>query len=381
MCRKEVLHHLTVLTESAVRELVQRWISPVVTSFYLDVDGSRYPRPSDYAPHVERLFRLARGSTVAESSGSADAIEADLTRIAGWLERELDRGTTRGVAAFSCEALGLFEVFGLPTPVRDQVVVGPGPDVAQLCAVLYAGEQVLAVAVDRQRCRMLRIESGEIEEREAPIDTIERQVDTDVEVGSFERRHEELARQHYRHVASAVGTELAKRPATSVVLFGPEDSVSRLEGYLPEQALALVRGKLRLPVATERTECATAANEVVRAAKVQRQRELVADLCERAAEGASAVTGLGPALEALGTGRVGTLVVEDGYGSPGGRCSDCGQLMPDGVPCTRCGSATTVVENVVDAAVTEAFTHHVQIEFCDASDLDGLGHIGAMDRW
>jgi peptide chain release factor subunit 1 len=381
VCRKEVLHYLTVLTESAVRDLAQRWISPVVTSFYLDVDGSRYPRPSDYAPHVERLFRLARGSAVAEGGDAVDAIEADLSRIAGWLERDLERGSTRGVAAFSCGALGLFEVFALPTSVRDQVVVGPGPDVAQLCAVLYAGEQILAVAVDRQRCRMLRLEHGEIEEREAPIDAIERQVDTDVEVGSFERRHEELARQHYRHVASAVGAELERRPATSVVLFGPEDSVSRLEGYLPEHAMALVRGKLRLPVASERVECARAASEVVRGAKVQRQRELIVELRERSAESAAAVTGLGPALEALGTGRVGTLLVEDGYGSPGGRCPACGQLVPDSVPCTRCGATPIGVENVVDAAVTEAFTHRVEIEFCDASDLAGLGHIGAMDRW
>ncbi len=352
-----------------------------MTSFYLDVDGSRYPRPSDYVPHVEHLFRLARASATAEGGHAVDAVEADLSRIADWLERDLDRGTTRGVAAFSCEALGLFEAFLLRMSVRDQVVVGQGPDVAQLCAVLFADEQTLVVAVDRQHSRMLRLEQGEIEEKEAPNDSIERQVDTDVEVGSFERRHEELARQHYRHVASAVVSELEERPATGLVLCGQEDSVSQLEGYLPEHATALVRGRIRLPVASERTEVARAASEVVRAAKVQRQRELIVELRERAAEGSGAVTGLGPALEALGTGRVARLVVEDGYGAPGGRCTDCGQLVPADVSCTRCGATPIVVENVVDAAITEAFTHHVAIEFCDASELTGLGHIGALDRW
>jgi hypothetical protein len=38
------------------------------------------------------------------------------------------------------------------------------------------------------------------------------------------------------------------------------------------------------------------------------------------------------------------------------------------------------MENVVDAAITEAFTHHVALEFCEEADLAGLGHIGAFER-
>jgi peptide chain release factor subunit 1 len=377
-----VLHDRIVIVESVVRQLAAGWSSQIMVSFYLDIDGRRYPRPSDYAPHVEQLFRLARKSAEAEGQHGVDAVEADLSRIAGWLDSGLDRKTTRGVAVFSCQAQDLFDVFSLPISVRDQVVVGRGPDVAQLCAILATSEQSLVVAVDRQRSRLLRLECGDadVDEREAPIDETARQVDTNVELGSFERRHEELARQHYRHVARAVADELEERPAARIVLCGQQESVARLEEYLPERVVALIVGRIALPLSSGRAELARAASEIIRAVRRQHQIELIDELRARASEGAGTVTGLAATLDALGAGQVETLVVEEGFEARGGRCRDCGQLVSDGALCARCGAAPIPMENVVDAAITEAFTHHVALEFCEEADLAGLGHIGAFER-
>jgi peptide subunit release factor 1 (eRF1) len=227
---------------------------------------------------------------------------------------------------------------------------------------------------------MIRLDGGRIEELQAPVDTIERRVDTDVEIGSFGRRHEELARQHYRHVARAVSEELEAWRATAVVLSGQDDSVSQLERYLTDHVASLVKGRLRLPVAGATADLAREAIEVVGAAEKARRHELVREVRGRAAEGAGAVVGLGPVMEALGTGRVGTLVVEEGFDAPGIRCPDCGRLAPDGSSCPRCGGSPTAVEHLVDTAVNEAFAHHVTVEFLEPSELDGLGHIGALER-
>jgi peptide chain release factor subunit 1 len=351
-----VLHDRAVIVESVVRQLAAGWSSQIVVSFYLDIDGRRYPRPSDYAPHVEQLFRLARKSAEAEGQHGVDAVEADLSRIAGWLDSGLDRKTTRGVAVFSCQAQDLFDVFSLPISVRDQVVVGRGPDVAQLCAILATSEQSLVVAVDRQRSRLLRLECGDadVDEREAPIDETARQVDTNDELG--------------------------ERPAARIVLCGQQESVAGLEGYLPERVVALIAGRIALPLSGGRAELARAASEIIRAVRRQHQIELIDELRARASEGAGTVTGLAATLDALGAGQVETLVVEEGFEARGGRCRDCGQLVPDGALCTRCGAAPIPMENVVDAAITEAFTHHVALEFCEEADLAGLGHIGAFER-
>jgi len=375
-----VPHDGNVVTETDVRELVRRWDGPVVTSLYLDVDGRRYPRPSDLAPRLRHLFDLARASAAAQGADATDAVHHDLRRIALWIERELDRTTTRGVAAFSCAARDRFAVFPLSGGVRDGVVVGPGPDVAQLCAWASRGRRTLVVAVDRQGGRMVRLDDGRIEERGVPVDATERRVDTGVEIGSFERRHEELARQHLRHVARAVADELEAWRADAVVLSGLEENLAQFERQLPDHVLALVQGRLRLPVATDPVDLARAAGEVVRAAERQRLDELVGELRGRSAQGASAVTGLGPVLEELGEGRVGTLLVEEGFDVPGIRCPDCGRLAPGGDSCPRCGSTPLAVEHVVEAAVHEAFAHHVTIEFVEPAGFEGLGRIGALGR-
>lgn len=368
-----------MIEEPVVRALAARHCTPVVTSFYLDVDGRRHPRPSDYAPNVEHLFRLARESAEAQGKDIVEAVESDLSRIADWLNGSLDRRTTRGVAAFSCEAEGFFEGYGLPLPVRDQVIIGPGPDIAQLCVILAVSERTLVVAVDGWRARLLRLESGMVEEIEAPIDELERQVDTDVELGSFERRHEEHARQHYRRVARAVVEELAHRPATRLVLSGTRESVAHLEEHLPSGVVQLVAGRIGNRILSERTELARAATDVVDEVRHQHQIALGDELRERTSQGAAAVSGLTATLEALGAGQVETLLVEEAFSASGARCGDCGQLMVDGTRCPRCGATPTGVQNVVDAAITEAFAHHVTLEFCKAGGLAELGHVGAFE--
>jgi hypothetical protein len=98
----------------------------------------------------------------------------------------------------------------------------------------------------------------------------------------------------------------------------------------------------------------------------------------RAEEGAGAVTGLAPTLYALGRDRLERLFVEEGFAAGGARCERCYQLVV-GPPCWRCGGASVVpVENVVDAAIGEAFVHHLTLEFCEPQSLTGLGHIGAF---
>jgi hypothetical protein len=131
--------------------------------------------------------------TEVRGGRTATTLSADLARIADRSAQGFDHSTTRGVAVFSASGQGLFEAFVLPETVRDQVAVGPNPDVAQLVMLLASRSPVLLVVPDHQSSRLLRLGSGEPEELDGPTDEVERQVDTDVELGSFEHRHEEHA--------------------------------------------------------------------------------------------------------------------------------------------------------------------------------------------
>ena len=201
--------------------------------------------------------------------------------------------------------------------MRDQAVVGAGPDVAQLVGILAASRPVLLVAVDRQRSRMLRVLFDEVEELEAPIDDIPRQVDTDVELGSFEHRHEEFTRKHIRRVARAVVEELRHHPAEHLVLSGSRETVAQLEAYLPQHTLVLLSGRIDLPTSSRRSDLARATNELVQETHRRRQLGLAKELRDRANQGAAAVTGLTATLDALSAQRVEMLVVDVGFEAQG----------------------------------------------------------------
>jgi hypothetical protein len=368
-----------VIDTRTLRTLASRQCHPAVVSMILDVDGRRYPRPSDYVPNVERLFRRARDDATRFGRRGEVAVAADLGRIARWLAGGIDRTRTRGVAFYSASEEDLFWAVTLPIALRDQVVVDVVPDVAPLVAAEAGVEPALVVALDSERSRLVWVEPGRVSELDAPIDHGERRVDTDVELGSFSRRHEEAVRRHFRHVASAVATELDARPSGHLVLDGAPAAVASFEGQLPERARELVAGHLSLPVTTPASELSRAATEVVGEAERRHRDAVLETLRGRVAEGADAVAGLDATLAALGDDRLGVVAFETGFAAPGGRCSACGALAiaTEGA-CPRCGAALHPVPNVVDAAVTVAFARRVALEACEPGTLADLGGIGGI---
>lgn len=368
-----------MLEEKWVRELAGWRCQPVVTSFYLDVDGRRYPRASDYAPHVEQLFRLARKDAEPLGRLVVEAVEVDLRRIADWLDAGLDRSTTRGVAAFVCSTEQTFEAVSLPLSVRDGVAVARAPDVGQLATVLAASADTLVVVTSTARIRLVRVRLGEAEELDSVDEGLERQVDTDVELGSFERRRAEHARAHLRRAAQLVVSELEEHPVRHLVLSGTNEAVAGLERQLPAPIVARVTARMQLPPSSASDDLVRAAHRLVSEAEQARRAVVLEELRVRASKHAGAVTGLAQTLELLRAGRVKTLLVEEGFAAPGRRCPDCEALVAKSPACPRCGSTTVSVRDVAGPVVSGAFAHHVEVEVCEPGALDGLGGIGALE--
>ncbi len=369
-----------MLDDSVIRRLASWGTSTVTTSLYLDVDGRHHPRWTDVEQHADHLFRSARQQARLAGHDVQAAVEADLDAIRTWLGRGIDRSATRGVALFSCAGRGLFEAVALPFPVRDQVLVDPGPDVAQLCEVVATSWSALAVEVDRERWRVLRLESdGGVHELDVLDDRAPRTVDVEMELAGFGRHEEELAREHLRRVARVVAAEMVRRPARHLVLAGTERSVDELETYLPRSVVDRIAGRVPLPAASGTRDLVEAAREIVERAEHERRSAVLATLRQRAATtGTSVVTGLEATLDALGSEKVATLVVERSFEAPGARCEKCGLLVVRARWCPRCGGPVQRTENVVDAAIADSFLHHAVLEPVEDGSLGDLGHIGAL---
>lgn len=370
-----------MLDERQVHELAARHGDPLVTSFYLDVDGRRYPRPSDLEPNVSHLFRAARARAANLGELAVAAVEEDLDRIREWLDRGIDRTSTRGLAIFSCARQQFFEPLQLPVAVRDQVSIEPGANVNQLLAVLEHRQRTLVVLVDRRQGRLVHVEWGAADERPPVIDEPERQVDTDVELGSWEHRREEAARRHFRRVATAAVRDVRAWKPHHLILSGPVDDVAGLQACLQRPAADRVAATVSLPLTASPTEIAAAIADITADIERHREEDLVEQLHARAPRHDRAVLGLPGVMTALSERRVGTLVVARGFQAVGARCPACGHVGVATCQCPECGTPSTEVDDIVDVAIDRALAQDATVEFCEHTDLDFFGGIGALERF
>lgn len=378
--RSETIHPLS---PSVVRDLAAWSGLPVITSLYLDIDGRRYPRRSELQPEIALLMRTARDQAASLGTAAEAAVEADLGHVRRWLAQPFDRAARRGIAFFSCDHKGLFTAVGLSTPVYEQVAVGPTPALSQLCDALPRGARALVVLVDRRGARFVRLEQGRIDEHPGPIDEPPRQVDTDVELGSFERFHEEAARHHFRRVADALTQEIARWPTQRLVLGGDAEAVAGLEQHLPPALGALVVGRIALPMTSAPVALERAAREPMAAFDEKWRSTLVDDLRQRVERGTGGVAGVAATLVTLREHRVATLVVTRGFAVPGRRCPQCGWtgVEEGAVGCRECRAPTDPLTDVVDAAVCDAISQDADVLPCDSAELRALGGLGALERF
>jgi peptide chain release factor subunit 1 len=371
-----------MVTEAEVRDLASRRGDPVVTSIYLDVDGRRRPAPADYEAAFERLAGdVLRRARASDDEALSRAVEADVDTMRGWLNRELDRTTTRGVALFSSRATGFFEPIELPRPVRDDSGLGPAPHVGQLLSTLDEHERFLIALVDKRQLRLLRVELGEPTELPGIVEPDRRYVDKANEVQRFEHTHLEADRAHYRRSADLIDRAVADWPTNRLILGGPEEAVAGMQNYLGPAASQKVVGRVGVSLTARERDIVEVATEV--AENVERRREVrcVEELRQHAAAERGGAVGLEPTLAALADKRVASLLVSEGFTAPGARCPSCGWLGPAVHVCPTCGTATTEIENVVELAIAEALGQGATVEFCRGTELDRFGRVGAVTRY
>ncbi|MGA8298876.1 MAG: hypothetical protein WB817_05295, partial [Terriglobales bacterium] len=95
------------------------------------------------------------------------------------------------------------------------------------------------------------------------------------------------------------------------------------------------------------------------------------------------VTGLRRVLQALETGEVQSLFMNENYSARAVECPHCGHLNAHLVPiCVACGHATHELTDVCDAIIPMSIRRDIEL-FClkDNEDLDRAGNIAALLRF
>jgi len=367
-----------LVTEDAVRALAAfKGKNGPVVSLYLDVDGRRYPRHRDYEEAFEHLVRVRR-------TDAHPSVLEDIQRIEALVKAGVDRSETRALAVFACSAHDFWEVLHLAVPVRNQFAVNHTPHVRQLESVLNNHARLGVLVVDRQRARMLVLEQGLIIDRSELFDLLPRHDD---DRGDWDKDHVRdhtaaLALAHVRRGAQGAFSLYQERPFDHLVVVAPPELAPAVERELHTYLRERIAARVTLPTNTTIAEIQAAALAV--AAEVERGKEAatVQRLRERVGAGTGAVAGLEPVISALGERRVETLVVSEGYETPGWRCWVCAQVATKGRRCPTCAGDMVRVDDVIEEAVEVALGHSSRVVTCqDNPDLDVLGRVGAFLRF
>lgn len=364
-----------------IRALAAHIGHPVVSSVYLNVDGSCRPVRAD----VTRAFdHLADGLTAQARARDAEvgrAVETDLHLMREWLGSGWGRAETRGLAMFADGRVGWSEVIALPWAVTDTAGLGPRPQVARLLAEEDEHRPCLLALVDRRNLRLVMLGAGTPLELEGLTDLEPRAVDTDVELGSFQHRHEEAARAHYRRAGNRIETALESTRAAYLIVGGPDEALAGLEAHAPRPVHDRIEGRISVPLSASLQSIVESARAIEDSIRCNHETERVGRLEESLGPGQAGAVGLEATLAALNERRLATLLVEKQFTAPGSHCPACGYLSASAWQCPRCGTTPIPLEDVVELAVDVAAAEDVLVEFVHTGALEHHGKIGALLRF
>jgi len=365
------------ITADEIRELASiATDGALVTTCYLDVDGRRFIRPKDCEAELDRVVRAA--------SGGNGATNRDLTRIAEHVRGGFDRSRVRGLAMFSCEAAGLWQVVPLPVPVTSRVIVSSSPAVGPLESILQEAQRVGILLVDKQHAKLWVFELGELVDRSEVFDELPRDYDSrgEKERGDTSHHVEALAAQHLKH-AAAVAFDVLKEQHYDCIYLGAPDAIAReLESAFHPYVRERLAGRVALGVGASSEEIRTVALDLEAEARRRREHDLVERLREAVATGGRAVAGLEAVLGVVGDHRIERLLVSSGYEEAGWSCPSCSATAAVGRTCPSCGGEMDHVDDIVEVVIDRLLVERTPVDICvENADLDVLGRIGALLRY
>lgn len=366
-------------TEDDLQELLAYSPDSPVLSVYLDLEPG-LAASDGHKLHLRQLVRPFE----------ADAAE-DVEALTRYLEHEHD-GSGRALALFTCQQDGYFRSYPLSVPVRSRARRLDHPYVKPLADLLDAYGHFGVILVDRQRARIFHLHLGEMIDQEEFTGEEVRHIKSGGGSQATGRRGgtagqtrytDELAERNMRQAAAATTRFFKENSVRRIVLGGSEETLAFFFEALPTSMQSLVVGQFPVSMNAGQHEIIELALSAAQAAEHTRQGRLVERIVTAAAKGDDGVVSLDQTLEAVHSGRVQILVIEEAFSQAGYRCSGCGYLTLQVIEsCPFCGSSFERIEDAVELAVREVMEKGGEVEFVRQNEqLEGAGGIAALLRY
>lgn len=353
--------------------------TPVV-SFYLAID--RHERETKASlTELKNLLKTAQEEIGRWPEQHRIALALHLAHIEETVESERG-GTTRGLAIFAGE--NLWQVYRLPLDPGNRVVIERTPYVKPLIQLFRLHPRYCAVLVDKERARLFLIQMEEIQDYSIVLSEVpKRHEQGGWAQARLQRRHDDYVMHHLKRSAELT-FEFFQQESFDYLFIGGTDELTsafyeRLHTYLQERTV----GFLPISTGASANEVLEQTLEAMSEVKSQLHDELLSKLQEEAGQGRLGVTGLSATLRALNAHKVMHLLVENGYQTAGGRCSECASLTVRSTGrCRYCQGTIERMEKLIGEAVELAYSQGAQVHFIEPSQaLWDLERIGALLRY
>lgn len=366
-----------MLTDQDLQELLSYQAQHPVVSVYLNTN----PTEGTTETHKLRLRSMLKEVDLAE----------DVANITRYFEHEHD-WSGRSVAVFSCAPTGFFRAYSFAIPIQDRVRISNQPHVKPLADLFdsYGGYGV--ALVDKQGARFFYFHLGELQEQEGMMGESIRHTKRGGGSQAAGRRGgvagttnyvEELTDRNIKEITDFATHFFSENDVRRILIGGTDDNIALFRNQLPKSWQSLVVGVFPISMTASHNEVLNKAMEVGLQVERKRENQLVKTIVTNAAKGHGGVIDLDDTFAAIREGRVQTLVISDGFRTPGTRCKSCGYISAIELEyCPFCGGQCEKIPDVVEVAVHEVMNAGGDVEVVHLEQkVEGFRNIAALLRY
>ena len=320
----------------------------------------------------------------------------DVKAIENYLDFSHDWGKP-GLAVFSCTSVDFFRAFPSAIAFNNRIRLLNKPHVKPLAHLLEHYAHYGVVLVDRSEARFYEYHLGELQSTGSAMGEDVRKQKlgggsarsggtssaTGQRGGQGGRHEEEVVQRNLREFATRTQKFYLRRPIRRLFIGGTTETVAQFREQLPKQLQSQIAAVFAVDMNTGEHEIRGTALSLMGQANLKREKELVNSMITSAAKGGNAVTGLDATLRTVSEGRVQTLIVSDGYQSPGFHHHDSNLLAVHlGDAAVYGDDEPEQVDDVVEAAVFRTMEQGGKVEIVSQNrQLEDAGRIGAILRY
>jgi Bacterial archaeo-eukaryotic release factor family 10 len=378
-----------MMTRDEIRELAAFQLNEnngaSALSFYFQPDP-----PQDRSHRSEAIVAkdvVKQALKSAEAQGKNGSLHADIDRVLNVASNL--RGQAKGKAVFACSAQGFWREYDLPPQLgATRIYLQPRFQLRPLAALLGAQPALCVAVVDRQRARFFDLRLDDIREKAAIVHLLSRSAASygynGYEAGHAERRVADEALQHFKSVADRLRIDLEKGEWDRLVVGCHDVNWGELEPQLHPYTKQRLIGRFSADVASvSNEEIRDRANSVLKKWISERGTSKAAEAIDFAKANGRGATGLRRVLNALESGEVQSLFMNDNFSAHAVECRNCGHIDAHMVPlCVACGHATHELHDVCDAIIPIAIRRDIELFYLKNNDeLDRAGNIAALLRF